>query len=558
MHATNDINVCSTLKTFDRMLASKSGLGGFISTLSASLAGSYVNGTIDEATGRLTTISETSRVEFEHNGSGFKAVNVGFNQHELNDVIRKIKENIFAESLDEQHPTELVVKRIETIEQDIATGQKDVEKTAEHVDITEAQLRDTVKQAIGDAGIQQLVEGKPISKGTKSKVVKALSASVDKLKKERTKLNLHAPMKRNKVQQATLQTQNELIDEKIQKYSTLQALITRSEQLGLHRSNSLDNLIQDTYIRQGMRAVGNVAGAFSSLAQEADTLSHNDYIELQRSRLPESTMNNPEVLAKLSAGYALYKGVAKVGEGLSALDDATGNIVSGALHKVGEGFEWIGTQTRRFVRDDLGYGQRIGQNAGDLAQFFAEIFAPGAVVKSIGSASKIIGTAKFRSAIGHKFGLFKGDVSASEIGLNWKGAIIGEKSYGMAFENYIATLPEFADIRLPKNFKTFDFWDVDIGRAVSVKTLDTNKPSYLLNPENVYNQLKRYVDKTVEFTRYDKGMRPDEVTASMIKSREIRLGIPADTGLAQMQQILQAVKYGEANNVKIVLTRIGK
>ena len=47
---------------------------------------------------------------------------------------------------------------------------------------------------------------------------------------------------------------------------------------------------------------------------------------------------------------------------------------------------------------------------------------------------------------------------------------------------YIATLPEFAEIRLPTNLKTFDFWDACTGQAVSVKTLNTNSASYLLNP----------------------------------------------------------------------------
>ena len=130
---------------------------------------------------------------------------------------------------------------------------------------------------------------------------------------------------------------------------------------------------------------------------------------------------------------------------------------------------------------------------------------------------------------------------------------------GMAFENYIATLLEFIGIRLPKNFKTFDFWDADIGRAVSVKTLDTNKASYLLNPNNVYNKIKQYVDKTLEFTEYGKGLQGErKLEATMIKVREIQLGIPADTGVAQMRQIQRAIEYGKLNNVKIEITRIGK
>lgn len=44
----------------------------------------------------------------------------------------------------------------------------------------------------------------------------------------------------------------------------------------------------------------------------------------------------------------------------------------------------------------------------------------------------------------------------------------------------------------------------------------------------------------------------------MIKAREIQLGIPADTGVAQWEQIQRAIEYGRLNNVNIVITRIGK
>ena len=369
---------------------------------------------------------------------------------------------------------------------------------------------------------------------------------------------MHAPINQNEVQAASLQSQNELIDEKILLYSTFCDALSQSNS-GMTRSSSLDDLLQDTFIRQGQMAFGTVGAAFSSLAHEANSMSHHDYVELQRSRLPAEARDNPEVLAKLGMGYVFYKGAAKLGDGLSALDDITCNVVSGAMHKFGEGCEWLGTHTRRLLRDDLGLSQRFAQNAGDVVQLIAEFFAPGAVAKGISSASKIVGAAKFRSALGERFGLFKGDVSAAKIRLNWNGAILGEQGYGMAFENYIATLLEFIGIRLPKNFKTFDFWDERKGRAISVKTLNTNRASYLLNPNNVYNKIKQYVDKTLEFTEYGKGLQGErKLEATMIKVREIQLGIPADTGVAQMRQIQRAIEYGKLNNVKIEITRIGK
>lgn len=162
-----------------------------------------------------------------------------------------------------------------------------------------------------------------------------------------------------------------------------------------------------------------------------------------------------------------------------------------------------------------------------------------------------------KAKVSELFRISKGDVSGAKIGLNWEGAIGGERGYGMAFENYLATLPEFSEIRLPKNFKTFDFWDADTGRAISAKTLNTNTPARLLNPEGIYSTLKGYVDKTLDFTQYGKGL-PEPVTAAKIKTREIQLGIPANTGKAQMDQIRRAIDYGRLNNVDIKITRVGK
>ena len=49
-----------------------------------------------------------------------------------------------------------------------------------------------------------------------------------------------------------------------------------------------------------------------------------------------------------------------------------------------------------------------------------------------------------------------------------------------------------------------------------------------------------------------------EVVVHGFKTREIQLGIPANTGKAQMEQIQRAVDYGKLNNVDIKITRIGK
>ena len=78
-----------------------------------------------------------------------------------------------------------------------------------------------------------------------------------------------------------------------------------------------------------------------------------------------------------------------------------------------------------------------------------------------------------------------------------------------------------------------------------------------MNPESIYSTLKGYVDKTLDFTQYGKGLKKP-ITEADIVSREIQLGIPANTGRAQMEQIQRVVDYGKLNNVDIRITGIGK
>ncbi|MBQ7673607.1 MAG: hypothetical protein IJT36_03660, partial [Alphaproteobacteria bacterium] len=534
------------------MLASEAGLGGFVSSLAASFAGAYVNSEImpqmHDAEHRPTGLGSTGTVEMEHNGYGFRSTQIDFDQDEFNHVIDQVKAKVFDEALDKGLPTQEAVQIAEQqkqkLIQDLNTEKAKVEETSDFVEQTGKDAVEEIKAEIGETEAAKLANKQPFSKETRAIVAKHFKSAAHKLRAKKNKLNFEAPLHEDPVAQASRETQNQLIDAQLLVYDNMLSFLS-TEQPRLRRSNSSDNLLQDTYIRQGQRAFGIVAGSFVDIAHEADTMTYEGYVETQRSRLPAEAQNNPEVLAKLGVSYAFYKGAAKIGHGISALDDATGNVVSGAMHKLGEGFEWLGTHTRRFVRDDIGLGQRVGQNVGDATQLIAEFFAPGTVIKGIGSASKIVGASKFRAAIGERFGLFKGDISGAKIGLNWEGAIGGETGYGMAFENWLAKLPEFSGIRLPKNFKTFDFWDRTSGRAVSAKTLNTNTPARLLNPDGIYGTLKGYVDKTLDFTGYSKGMVPPEsLDVRMIRTREIQLGIPANTGKAQMEQIQRAIDYG--------------
>ena len=141
-------------------------------------------------------------------------------------------------------------------------------------------------------------------------------------------------------------------------------------------------------------------------------------------------------------------------------------------------------------------------------------------------------------------------VSKSEIGMEWGQGI---QKQGMPWEDYVAkSLP--ADWRLPKNFKTFDFYDEKTGKAISAKTLDTTTPAKVKNPQQIYNTLKGHIDAAANFTKYKLG--EISITAGDISSKEIHLAIPAATNKVQWQQIQSAIDYGKSQGVIVIVTGV--
>lgn len=85
--------------------------------------------------------------------------------------------------------------------------------------------------------------------------------------------------------------------------------------------------------------------------------------------------------------------------------------------------------------------------------------------------------------------------TAVDAGISWGKGIAAQ---GYPWEDFIAAqLP--ADARLPAKFPTIDFFDDATGRAISAKTLDTTTASRIARPEQIYNTLKGYVDKLIDF-----------------------------------------------------------
>ncbi len=141
-------------------------------------------------------------------------------------------------------------------------------------------------------------------------------------------------------------------------------------------------------------------------------------------------------------------------------------------------------------------------------------------------------------------------VNASEVGMQWGQ---GNMKQGMPWEDYVGkSLP--ADARLPKNFKTFDYYDGATKTATSVKSMDTQTMAKLANPNQVYSLIKGNIDAAAKFKEYALSGR--ELTSSMISNREIQLAIPAHTTKTQWAEINRAIEYGKSQGVKVTVTQV--
>ncbi|OCQ53932.1 hypothetical protein Ppb6_00952 [Photorhabdus australis subsp. thailandensis] len=125
------------------------------------------------------------------------------------------------------------------------------------------------------------------------------------------------------------------------------------------------------------------------------------------------------------------------------------------------------------------------------------------------------------------------------------------KAQGYPFEDFVATqMPK--DSRLPKNFRTFDFFDLETGLATSVKTLDTRTASRVKDPKQLYTSMKKNIDDVANFTEDSKGNRV--VNADEILQREVRIAVPKITTPEQWEQINRAITYGTEKNINVKIT----
>ncbi|TKY80335.1 hypothetical protein EDI29_21510, partial [Pectobacterium polonicum] len=108
--------------------------------------------------------------------------------------------------------------------------------------------------------------------------------------------------------------------------------------------------------------------------------------------------------------------------------------------------------------------------------------------------------------------------------------------------------------RLPKNFKTFDYYDGTTKTAISAKTMDTQTLAKLASPNQVYSSIKVNIDTAAGFKEYV--LSGQRLNSSMISNREIHLAVPANTTSAQWVEINRAIDYGKSQGVAVKVTQV--
>lgn len=129
--------------------ASDAGMGGFVSSISASLAGTAVNQATQSRPG--LGLGSNSSVSYGRNGKEFKAICIEFDQAEFNRVIDGVKAKVFGRALDEEmsvpEAVEAAEKEIEQFVEEVETEQAKVKKTAEMISKNDERLKTEASQA---------------------------------------------------------------------------------------------------------------------------------------------------------------------------------------------------------------------------------------------------------------------------------------------------------------------------------------------------------------------------------------------------------------------------
>ena len=345
----------------------------------------------------------------------------------------------------------------------------------------------------------------------------------------------------NKISAASFDTQMSILNEAIVPYQRLLFELNRSSTSAKVETPKI------TRIKEGLAVLADTIG---NIYQSADGMSYKQFVDHQISKLPDELKSNPDICGDIAASYFIFNLGGNIAKGLGAaytvLDDATGNMLSWAAHKLADGAEMVGG----FIEEkltSLDIPTVVAQNTADIGEIATHIFAPGTLGKVAKTAA---GVMKFRGSILQAVTKNSMRVlDGKEIGMSW-AANWFERGY--AYEKYLEGV--FKGAKLPYGFKTFDFFTE--GRAISVKTLDTNTLARIANPDLVRYTINGYINKMIDFTEYR-----GKLTAADVATKELHLAIPYNVPTAEharklAEQIAHSIQYGADNGVKVIITKV--
>jgi filamentous hemagglutinin len=107
-------------------------------------------------------------------------------------------------------------------------------------------------------------------------------------------------------------------------------------------------------------------------------------------------------------------------------------------------------------------------------------------------------------------------------------------------------------MRLKPKVTTFDLFNPISGEAISAKTLNTLSVSRIRNPQNIYGEIKGYVNEAMDY----QPVKQSDLDPAQIKSKSIYLAVPEWTSPTQWRHLIRATIYGKDNGVPIVIIRV--
>jgi hypothetical protein len=208
--------------------------------------------------------------------------------------------------------------------------------------------------------------------------------------------------------------------------------------------------------------------------------------------------------------------------------------------------------------DNVTYSHRVTINQGESWYYYAaqikeeesafiEISAETPLLLGF-SASVEIGT-DYIDAVDEAHAIRIQHVPRVDAGIPWGAGI---KEQGNPWEKFNAgRMPP--ESRLPPGFETFDSFNQWTEVAGSEKTLYTATASRIAKPKQLYSTLAGYIDKVAEFSGAKKLSFP--LNPDQIRLRVLKVAIPWTTTPEQMEQINEAIRYGNSRRVLVTITK---